>query len=49
MSAAVGLTSITPKNDKSRSVRLTPRAAEDLQTHRQHQLDEREKLARPET
>ena len=29
----------TPKNNKSRSVRFTPRAAETLQAHRQRQLE----------
>jgi integrase len=42
-----GPTFTTPKNNKSRSVRLTPRAAEALQAHRQHQLEEREKLSKP--
>jgi integrase len=36
----------TPKNNKSRTVRLTPRAAEALQVHRQRQVEEREMLAK---
>jgi integrase len=37
----------TPKNDKSRSVRLTPRAVESLHAHRKRQAEEREKLGKP--
>jgi integrase len=42
-----GPTFTTPKSNKSRTVRLTPRAAESLQVHRQRQVEEREMLAKP--
>ncbi len=40
-----GVTFTTPKNGKSRSVRLTPQAIETLRVHRKRQLEERIKLA----
>jgi integrase len=40
-----GPTFTTPKNDKSRSVRLTAKAVEGLRAHRERQLEEREMLA----
>jgi integrase len=46
LSAAKGSPSFTnPKNNKSRSVRLTPQAVQGLRAHLERQLGEREKLA----
>ena len=45
--AKTGPTFTTPKNNKSRSVRLTPGAVEALHVHRQRQSEEREKLGGP--
>jgi integrase len=42
-----GPTFTIPKNNKSRSVRLTPGAVEALHVHRLCQLEAREKLAKP--
>jgi integrase len=42
-----GPTFTTPKNNKSRSVRLMPGALETLHVHRQRQSEEREKLGGP--
>lgn len=42
-----GPTFTTPKNNKSRCVRLTLGATEALQAHRQRQVEEREKLGKP--
>jgi integrase len=43
--AKSGPTFTTPKNNKNRSVRLTPQAVQALREHRKHQLEERVKLA----
>jgi integrase len=40
-----GPTFTTPKNDKSRTLRLTAKAVEGLRANRERQLEEREKLA----
>jgi integrase len=43
--AKSGLTFTTPKNDKGRSVRLTPQAMQALRDHRKRQIEERLKHA----
>jgi integrase len=42
-----GPTFTTPKSNKSRTVRLTPRAVEALHVHKKRQAEEREKLGKP--
>jgi integrase len=42
-----GPTFTIPKNNKSRSVRLTPGAVEALHLHRKRQAEERKKLGKP--